>query len=172
MRGYAPQLTALHYVTVLADDRFVWTSERDGWRRLYLYGADGKLIRALTPAKLPVVRVVGLDGDDGILYYVGQAKRGRPYENALFAVHLTGGAPREVAFGPRFYQIRVREDGRYVAVFHGGIDGPPTRDVYDGGGKLMKRLWSAAPIFRRRRFPITPMQTSRNSNGTRASAAY
>ncbi len=33
----------------LDDGRFLWGSERDGWRRLYLYGADGGLLRTVTP---------------------------------------------------------------------------------------------------------------------------
>lgn len=149
VRGYAPQLTDLHYVTMLPDSRFVWTSERDGWRRLYLYSADGKLIRPLTPAQQPVVRVVGLNSAHDIVYYVGQATRGQPYENALFAVGVAGGAPREVAFGSRFFRIGLRADGKYVAVVHGGLDAAPTLDVYGSGGKFIRRIWSAATVFSR-----------------------
>ncbi|MBT8184792.1 MAG: DPP IV N-terminal domain-containing protein, partial [Eudoraea sp.] len=35
-------------LTFLADDSFIWTSERDGYNHLYLYAADGKLIRQIT----------------------------------------------------------------------------------------------------------------------------
>jgi dipeptidyl aminopeptidase/acylaminoacyl peptidase len=149
VRGYAPQLTNLHYVTMLPDGGFVWTSERDGWRRLYLYSADGKLLRPLTPTQQPVVRVVGLDAAHDMIYYVGQAKRSRPYENALFAVNLAGGAPREVVFGPRFFRISLRADGKYVAAVHGGLDAAPALDVYDSNGKSVRRIWSAAQVLAR-----------------------
>ena len=33
----------------LPDGRFLWGSERGGWRRLYLYAADGTLVRPVTP---------------------------------------------------------------------------------------------------------------------------
>jgi dipeptidyl-peptidase-4 len=33
----------------LPDGRFLWGSERDGWRRLYLYNPDGRLVRAVSP---------------------------------------------------------------------------------------------------------------------------
>jgi len=33
----------------LPDGRFLWGSERGGWRRLYLHGADGKPVRPVTP---------------------------------------------------------------------------------------------------------------------------
>jgi len=33
----------------LPDGSFLWGSERSGWRRLYLYAADGRLVRPVTP---------------------------------------------------------------------------------------------------------------------------
>lgn len=33
----------------LPDGRFLWGSERGGWRRLYLYSAEGRLLRPVTP---------------------------------------------------------------------------------------------------------------------------
>ena len=34
----------------LPDGRFLWGSERDGWRRLYLSGADGRSLRPVSPS--------------------------------------------------------------------------------------------------------------------------
>ncbi len=48
----------------LPDGRFIWGSERSNWRRLYLYGADGKLIRPLTPEGW-VVGALDAVADDG-----------------------------------------------------------------------------------------------------------
>jgi dipeptidyl-peptidase-4 len=33
----------------LPDGRFLWTSDHSGWRQLFLYGPDGKLIRLVSP---------------------------------------------------------------------------------------------------------------------------
>lgn len=48
----------------LPDGRFLWGSERSNWRRLYLYGADGKLIRPLTPEGW-VIAALDAVADDG-----------------------------------------------------------------------------------------------------------
>ncbi|HEY4589543.1 MAG TPA: DPP IV N-terminal domain-containing protein, partial [Thermoanaerobaculia bacterium] len=48
----------------LPDGRFLWGSERSNWRRLYLYGADGKLIRPLTPEGW-VIGALDAVADDG-----------------------------------------------------------------------------------------------------------
>lgn len=148
-RGYAPDVTDLHYVTMLTDGRFIWTSERDGWRRLYLYTADGTLIRALTPTGIVVQRVFRYDAVHGIVYYVAQAQKNKPYRNALFGVTTNGGSPVQVAYGPQFFHIVMRSDGRYFAIAHGGLDAAPVVDVYDRHGRRLRTLWSGQKALSR-----------------------
>lgn len=47
-------------LTFLADDSFIWTSEKDGYNHIYLYNQDGKLMNQITKAlgKLPVTTVM------------------------------------------------------------------------------------------------------------------
>jgi dipeptidyl-peptidase 4 len=47
----------------LPDGRFLWGSERSGWRRLYLYAAAGTLIRPVTPDGWAVTSLDGLAED-------------------------------------------------------------------------------------------------------------
>ncbi|MFP5285601.1 MAG: DPP IV N-terminal domain-containing protein, partial [Thermoanaerobaculia bacterium] len=44
----------------LPDGRFLWGSERSGWRRLYLHGADGHLVRPVTPEGWSVASLDGV----------------------------------------------------------------------------------------------------------------
>ncbi len=52
--------------TPLHDGRFLWTSERSGYRHLYLYSGDGRLIRQLTRGDWPVDKLEGVDEARGI----------------------------------------------------------------------------------------------------------
>jgi dipeptidyl-peptidase-4 len=47
----------------LPDGRFLWGSERSGWRRLYLHGADGKEIRPVTPEGWSITALEEVAGD-------------------------------------------------------------------------------------------------------------
>ncbi len=49
---------------LLPDGRFLWGSDRGGWRRLYLYGADGTLIRPVTPEGWSITGLAAV-GEDG-----------------------------------------------------------------------------------------------------------
>jgi len=52
----------------LKDGSFLWESERNGWRHLYYYGADGKLIRQVTDGKWEVRAFDGVDESKGLVY--------------------------------------------------------------------------------------------------------
>lgn len=47
----------------LPDGRFLWGSERDGWRRLYLAGADGKILRPVSPEGWAIASLDGVAAD-------------------------------------------------------------------------------------------------------------
>lgn len=59
--------TSPHWVDVgddfkpLKDGTFLWSSERSGYLHLYLYAADGKLIRQVTRGDWPVEKIEGVD---------------------------------------------------------------------------------------------------------------
>ncbi len=69
--------------------RFLWTSERSGWREIYLYDlATGKLLKQLTNAKLPVRNIQAVDQARGWIYFSGFEANGT--EVHLYKVNLDG----------------------------------------------------------------------------------
>jgi len=51
------------------DGSFVWESARNGWKHLYHYSGDGKLIRQLTDGEWEVRNFVGVDETNGYIYF-------------------------------------------------------------------------------------------------------
>ena len=68
--------------------RFTWTSERDGWRHLYLISADGKDTKLLTPGKYDVIRVLKVDDKGGWVYYI--ASPDNPTQRYLYRAPMDG----------------------------------------------------------------------------------
>jgi dipeptidyl-peptidase-4 len=68
--------------------RFLWTSERSGYRHLYLYGLDGKEIAQLTKGEWEVSAVHGMDEAKGLVYFTATEKS--PTERHLYRVGLDG----------------------------------------------------------------------------------
>jgi dipeptidyl-peptidase-4 len=55
----------------LKDGSFLWQSEKSGWRHLYHYSPDGKLICAVTDGNWEVRNLEGVDEDKGLVYFTG-----------------------------------------------------------------------------------------------------
>src|SRR5215831_6090386 len=52
--------------------RFIWESERTGWKNFYLYDLTGKLLATLTNHEFEVGTIVRIDEDAGFLYYMAR----------------------------------------------------------------------------------------------------
>ncbi len=48
---------------------FVWTSELDGWRHLYLIPRDGKNVQTITPGNYDVIETVLIDEKNNTIYF-------------------------------------------------------------------------------------------------------
>jgi dipeptidyl-peptidase-4 len=68
--------------------RFLWTSERDGWRHVYSISRDGIDVKCITPGNYDLVSVEMVDATNGWLYY--SASPENPTQKYLFRVRLNG----------------------------------------------------------------------------------
>jgi len=79
---------------------FIWASRRSGYRHLYLYDLDGKLIRPLTAGEWMVVGagtesgLVGVDEPKGLVYF--SANEASPLERHLYVTSLDTADPAKV----------------------------------------------------------------------------
>lgn len=139
----------MNHIVLLEDGRrFVWTSERDGWRRLYLYDLDGKLIRPLTASGSEVHRIEVIDEERGWVYYTARIHSERPYDVTLLRAPLDGGEPELLVRGPSFDDIGFDPSREFFWTMRGGIDRPPVVELYRADGSVVRELWSGAEIAR------------------------
>ena len=68
--------------------RFLWLSERDGWRHLYAVSRSGKTVTLLTPGKFDVIGIAGVDETRKYAYIT--ASPTNPTQAYLYQVSLDG----------------------------------------------------------------------------------
>src|SRR6267378_1669579 len=68
--------------------RFLWSSERSGYRHLYLYDLEGKQLAQLTKGEWEVSAVDAVDEAKGLVYFTATEKS--PLERHLYSVALDG----------------------------------------------------------------------------------
>jgi dipeptidyl-peptidase-4 len=119
-------------------DRFVWSSERDGWRHLYLYGLDGRLIRRLTSGSWQVEAAYGLDSDrTGVIYC---ASTEDPRERHIYRVGLDGGPPELLTPAAGTHDAVLAPDGRHFLDTFSSLDTPPRLDLYTVAGRRVRTV--------------------------------
>jgi len=96
--------------------RFIWASDRTGFRHLYLYDGDGTLVRPLTAGEWMVVgdgwrrAVQAVDERRGLLWFTANAET--PLERHLYVVPLDGSAPpRRVTTDAGWHSVAMAENG-------------------------------------------------------------
>jgi dipeptidyl-peptidase 4 len=68
--------------------RFLWTSERDGWRHIYSISRDGKDAKCITKGDFDVITVLGVDRSSGWLYFY--ASPNDPKQRYLYRANFEG----------------------------------------------------------------------------------
>jgi dipeptidyl-peptidase-4 len=81
----------IHWLNDAQD--FLWISERDGWRHVYLVSRSGRDITLLTPGDYDVESIEGVDEKEGWLYYI--ASPDNPTQRYLYRVSLDGSGGSE-----------------------------------------------------------------------------
>jgi len=106
---------------------FTWSSERSGFRHLYLYAPDGTLIRQLTRGNWPAEATAALDQKGRRLYFVGWQET--PLERQLFRVSLDGGEPERLTRVAGMHAVETAPDfSSFVDVWNDRTE-PPNIDV-------------------------------------------
>ncbi len=102
---------------------FIWSSERSGFRHLYLYAADGTLIRPLTSGEWVVDSLAAVDEASQQVCFT--ATLDDPRQRHLYAVSFDGGTPRRITREAGTHTVVVDAQGkRFVDTYH-ALDRPP-----------------------------------------------
>jgi dipeptidyl-peptidase-4 len=120
----------LHFLQNGAE--FLWSSERDGFRHLYRYSSDGRLLARLTSGEWEVTDLVGVDEPGGRVYFI--STQAGPLERQLYRVNLDGTGLTRISREPGAYAVSMAPRGEYFLASHSSLTSPPGRTLYTSDG--------------------------------------
>jgi dipeptidyl-peptidase-4 len=118
---------------------FVWPSERDGWRRYYLYERDGTPVRPLTPAGSDAEDLTVISPKTQEIFITEAAPN--PLERQVFSYDLRRKPERvRVTTEPGWHTIDLSPNGRYFLDTHSAAGLPRAVALRDLGAPAPKRM--------------------------------
>jgi len=119
--------------------RFLWVSERSGFRNFYLYDISGKLLATVTNHPFEVGNIVKLDEEGGQLYYMAR-DGANVMMMQLHRVKLSGKDNVRLTDPAFNHQVNLSPDGKYFTDVYQTHDIPPATRVVDAKGKVVAEL--------------------------------
>lgn len=117
-------------LTYLKDGkRFVWSSERDGFKHLYLYTLDGKEPLQLTKGQWDVIDLKGVDEVNGLVYFTSAETH--PRERQLYRVNLKGAGKQRLTEGTGSHEAEFSPTFSYYFDTHSSFGVPPTTTLFE-----------------------------------------
>ncbi len=101
----------LHYdLQFLKDNKhFIWASERDGFKHLYLYDLKGNKVRQLTQGNWVNFGIEHVNEKQGLVFF--SANKASPLETHLYSVPLAGGQIQQISQREGVHGIAFSKDG-------------------------------------------------------------
>lgn len=99
----------------LPNGDFIWSSTKDNWHHLYLYNANGHLLRKLTSGSYNA-RLAGVNAKQGYAYFTRYTDGSLNTE--LYRTSLDGGSAKAVTTKPGVHYIDMsRHGGHYIDTY-------------------------------------------------------
>jgi dipeptidyl-peptidase 4 len=108
--------------------RFLWTSEKDGYRHIYIYSNDGKDSKQLTKGEWEVRGIVAV-GEERVMY---TSDEGNPLEQHLYSVKFNGSGKQRLDKTEGWHN--VSGGGAYYLDTYSTLKSPWRTTLHSGDG--------------------------------------
>ena len=125
--------------------KFVWWSERDGYNHLYLYNADGTLVRQLTKGEWVVTAFHGFSADGEQLFVTTTGES--PIERHLYCIDVASGKHKNLSKAAAYHSFTANEDCSLFFDSYSSESIPRVVNIINAKGKEVQKLHKAEDPF-------------------------
>jgi dipeptidyl-peptidase 4 len=122
-------------------ERFLWTSERSGFRHLYLYAIDGTLQKQLTSGDWEVTGVVGLEEERQRVLFSSSEQS--PVERQFYSVSFDGTNRQQLTRTAGTHTISLAPKTGYYLDDFSSVSMPQRRTLYKSDGSEVREVRQA-----------------------------
>jgi len=123
-------------LTFLADNSFIWTSEKDGYNHIYHYNFSGKLINQITKGNWEVTKYYGFNENKKTIYY--QSVENGSINRGVYSINLKGRNKKLLSNNEGQNTAAFSKNLNYFINTYSSAETPPIYSLFSGKGKLLK----------------------------------
>ncbi len=123
-------------LTFLADNSFIWTSEKDGYNHIYHYNFSGKLINQITKGNWEVTKYYGFNENKKTIYY--QSVENGSINRGVYSISLKGRNKKLLSNNEGQNTAAFSKNLNYFINTYSSAEMPPIYSLFSGKGKLLK----------------------------------
>ena len=113
----------------IEDDGFLWTSEKDGYRHIYHFDKDGKLINQVTQGDWEVTTIYNYNPKSKEIYF--QSVEGSSIERGIYAIDISGKGKRKLQPTQGFNGATFSTNNSYYIHSYSDELTPPIYTLYE-----------------------------------------
>ena len=136
-------------------NEFVWVSERDGFKNLYHYDLEGKLLEQLTDNNF-VVKSIEHITNDGVIYFTATGEN--PLNTLLYSVTLKG-KQSLITKNEGTHRVEIHPSGKWFYDIYSSHDTPNKELLINTKGKEIKEVVNADNPLKNFNLGQTTIQT-------------
>ena len=138
-------------LSFLADGSFLLSSERTGWKHLYLYDKDAKLKRTVTSGDWEARKVHCVAERDGWVYFTGT--RDSHIAENLYRAKLDGSVIQRLTKSTGQHEVSTSPTGKYYIDRWSNASTPTRVALYAGDGTKVRTL-DTNPVYEREEYRL------------------
>jgi len=121
--------------------QFIYQSERDGYKHLYLYTTEGKLIRQLTKGNWVVTNLFGADSKGKQIYF--ESTKDSPLDRHLYKVSVSSGKITKITKEEGYHNIQLNTDKTLFIDNYSNLKTPRIINICNTKGKVIENIITA-----------------------------
>jgi dipeptidyl-peptidase 4 len=121
---------------------FILLSDATGWKHIYYYDINGKLINPVTGGKFTVTELNYVDEKKGLIYFTGRCKENSATRD-YYKVNLNGKNLQRLTFGNFTHTINASPNSEYFIATYGNAVTPNKMALVNNKGKIIVALGDA-----------------------------
>ncbi len=144
-------------------NQFLWLSQRDGYKHIYLYNTDGGLVKQLTNGNFEVHDIIGFDGKAEHVFFYSNIEN--PMERAAYSVNIKTGDIVRLTPEKGTHTLVPNIRGDLFIDSYSNTRIPGESVLLSNTGKILKTIYTAPNPLAEYRMPEIEVGTIKAGDG-------